>query len=231
MGSVERISRTARPAPSKDGVDLARGREDAPAIPRGGLPMRYKVGAEQLQQVPTPPPSPRHRLPGQSSCLGRSDPRGLDRDRRGRLRDHGRGAGGAGPRLGTSILRREMPWVLRRRPGRRQRRAGSPWSPPMTSWRRRYGTATTEVVIAPESWQGAVAAAYRQGGLEVQGTYDYTGGQPPTGSLVITAVGSGASAGQQQPRQAALAAAGRRRWRPRPLAALPHAPRDEPTWE
>jgi hypothetical protein len=53
MGSVERISRTARPAPSKDGVDLARGREDAPAIPRGGLPMRYKVGAEQLQQVPT----------------------------------------------------------------------------------------------------------------------------------------------------------------------------------
>jgi hypothetical protein len=82
MGSVERISRTARPAPSKDGVDLARGREDAPAIPRGGLPMRYKVGAEQLQQVPTPPPSPRHRLPGQSSCPGRPDPRGLDQDRR-----------------------------------------------------------------------------------------------------------------------------------------------------
>jgi hypothetical protein len=27
--------------------------EDAPAIPRRGLPMRYKVGAEQLQQVPT----------------------------------------------------------------------------------------------------------------------------------------------------------------------------------
>ena len=39
--------------PLKDGVDLARGWEDAPAIPRGGSPMRYKVGAEQLQQVPT----------------------------------------------------------------------------------------------------------------------------------------------------------------------------------
>jgi hypothetical protein len=34
-------------------VDLERGWEDASAIPRGGLPMRYKVGAEQLQQVPT----------------------------------------------------------------------------------------------------------------------------------------------------------------------------------
>jgi hypothetical protein len=29
----------------------------------------------------------------------------------------------------------------------------------MTSWRRRYGAATTEVVISPESWRGAVAAA------------------------------------------------------------------------
>jgi hypothetical protein len=34
-------------------VDLASGLEDAPAIPPGGLPMRYGVGAEQLQQVPT----------------------------------------------------------------------------------------------------------------------------------------------------------------------------------
>jgi hypothetical protein len=32
---------------------MERGWEDAPAIPRGGLLMRYKVGAEQLQQVPT----------------------------------------------------------------------------------------------------------------------------------------------------------------------------------
>jgi hypothetical protein len=32
---------------------MASGWEDAPAIPRGGLLMRYKVGAEQLQQVPT----------------------------------------------------------------------------------------------------------------------------------------------------------------------------------
>src|SRR5215213_1399900 len=53
MDSAARISRTARPAPSKDGVDLASWRQDAPAIPHGGLPTRYKVGAKQLQQVPT----------------------------------------------------------------------------------------------------------------------------------------------------------------------------------
>ena len=53
MGSVERISRTAQPVPAKTGVGLECWWEDAPAIPRGGLPMRYKVGAEQLQQVPT----------------------------------------------------------------------------------------------------------------------------------------------------------------------------------
>jgi len=51
--SAGRISRTAQPAPSKAGVDMERGWEDAPAIPRGGSLMRYKVGAEQLQQVPT----------------------------------------------------------------------------------------------------------------------------------------------------------------------------------
>jgi hypothetical protein len=34
-------------------VDLERWWEDAPAIPGRSLPMRYKVGAEQLQQVPT----------------------------------------------------------------------------------------------------------------------------------------------------------------------------------
>jgi len=53
MDSAARISRTAQPAPSKDGVDLASWRQDAPAIPHGGLPTRYKVGAKQLQQVPT----------------------------------------------------------------------------------------------------------------------------------------------------------------------------------
>jgi hypothetical protein len=34
-------------------VDLAPGWQDAPAIPRGEVPMGYKIGAEQLQQVPT----------------------------------------------------------------------------------------------------------------------------------------------------------------------------------
>jgi hypothetical protein len=32
---------------------MEHGWENAPAIPRGGSLMRYKVGAEQLQQVPT----------------------------------------------------------------------------------------------------------------------------------------------------------------------------------
>ena len=43
----------AQPAPLNDGVDLASWWEDAPAIPPGGSPMRYKAGANQPQQVPT----------------------------------------------------------------------------------------------------------------------------------------------------------------------------------
>jgi hypothetical protein len=56
-----------------------------------------------------------HREPNRP---GRPHPCGLHQDRRGCLRDQGRRAGGAGPRLGGSLLRREMFWVFRRRPDR-----------------------------------------------------------------------------------------------------------------
>jgi hypothetical protein len=112
---------------------------------------RCATRSEPNNSSRSPPSSiaPR-RLPGQSSCPGGPHPCGLHQDRRGCLRGQGRRAGGAGPRLGGSLLRREMSWVFRRRPDRQQRRAASP-SPPMTSWRRRYGAATTDVVIPTES--------------------------------------------------------------------------------
>jgi len=57
--------------------------------------------------APTPPS-------GRAEPPGRPDPCGFHQDRRGRLRDQGRRTGGAGPRLGRSILRREMSWLFHR---------------------------------------------------------------------------------------------------------------------
>ena len=62
-------------------------------------------------------PSPRRRLPGGQDRPGRPHPCRGCRNRRRRLRDQDRRAGGAGPRLGRSVLRRECPGCSR------------PWSP------------------------------------------------------------------------------------------------------
>ena len=62
--------------------------EDAPRFHVGGLPMRYKVGAEQLQQVPLVH-RPRHRQ-GESSRPGRPGPCGLHRDRPDAVTGHHR---------------------------------------------------------------------------------------------------------------------------------------------
>jgi len=64
--------------------------------------------------APTPPS-------GRAEPPGRPDPCGFHQDRRGRLRDQGRRTGGAGPRLGRSILRREMSWLFHRCRSRHQR--------------------------------------------------------------------------------------------------------------
>jgi hypothetical protein len=70
--------------------------------------MRYKVGAEQLEHVP----SLAHRPDGVFRWV-RTAPVGpthaVDAATRRRLRDQDPRAGGAGPRLGRSVLRREMP--------------------------------------------------------------------------------------------------------------------------
>ena len=77
--------------------------------------MRYKVGAEQVEHVP----SLAHRPDGVFR-VARTAPVGPTHavdaaTRRGRLRDQDRRAGRAGPRLGRSVLRREVPWLFRGR--------------------------------------------------------------------------------------------------------------------
>jgi hypothetical protein len=93
--------------------------------------MRYKVGAEQLQQVPTL----LHR-PDTAFRAGRVAPAGPTHAVSTRT-----GEAACGIKAeGLAVLdqdwgrpfRREVSWVFRRRPGRRSRRAGSSW-PPMTS--------------------------------------------------------------------------------------------------
>jgi hypothetical protein len=111
--------------------------------------MRYKVGAEQLQQVPTL----LHR-PDTAFRANRTAPAGPTHAVSTRT-----GEGTCGIKAeGLEVLDQdweeaffvENSWVFRRRPGRRSRRAGSSW-PPMTSWRRRSGAATSDVVIPAES--------------------------------------------------------------------------------
>ena len=72
---------------------------------------------------PHPPPSPRHRLQGEQNRP--AGPTHAVSTRTGEVACgiKGRGAGGTGSRLGGSLLRREMSWVFRRRPDRRQRLA------------------------------------------------------------------------------------------------------------
>jgi hypothetical protein len=49
----------------------------------------------------------------------------------------------------------------------------------MISSGRRYGAATTEVVISPESWRGAAPLPYRQRGLDVRRLSQIAGAQRP----------------------------------------------------
>jgi hypothetical protein len=68
-----------------------------PRFHTGGLPMRYEIGAEQLQQALTRVHRPDTAFRVSRTAPGRPDPGGLHQDRRGRLRDHGRRVGGTGP--------------------------------------------------------------------------------------------------------------------------------------
>jgi hypothetical protein len=75
-----------------------------------GAQMRYKVGVEQVRPwriVPTG-------SSGRPGLPGRPNPCGGHRDRQRRPRDQDRWAGRAGPRLGRSVLRREVPRAVSR---------------------------------------------------------------------------------------------------------------------
>jgi hypothetical protein len=73
-----------------------------------------------------PRPWPRYRLQGEWSCRGRPDSRGLYQDRRGRLRDQGRRAGGARSARSGSGWRPSAPSG----PGRPPARWSRPGAPP-----------------------------------------------------------------------------------------------------
>jgi len=94
--------------------------------------MRYKVGAEQLQQVPTLV----HR-PDTAFRASRTAPAGPTHAVSARTGEAACGITAEGLKVldqdwEEAFFVEKCPRVFRRRPGRRQRLAALPWPPPMT---------------------------------------------------------------------------------------------------
>jgi hypothetical protein len=95
-------------------MDIPSISQDAPAV-QWRVPMRYKVGAEQLQQVPSLAHRPDGGVPGGQDRPGGPNPRGVCGDRRHRLRDEVSDTRGAERGLGSGLFCREMLGLFRRR--------------------------------------------------------------------------------------------------------------------